>query len=256
MPITDNLISYWELEETNGTRVDAVTATGNDLTDTNTVLSNTGKVGTAAQFARVNQECLQRASNTSLQMGDIDFSIVCWVYLDSKPSGGYPIIVSKSSTPGPPADDEYLLYYYQTADRFIAGISNDGTTRVEATANNFGIPNLSTWYFLAYLYNATTNILSISVNNGTKDTASQSGGAYASTASFMIGTYSDNSDSAANFDGRIDQVGIWKRLLTDDDLTFLYNGGLGRSYASLTGPPPPAPGTSTPNIGAANFGFF
>ena len=39
-----NLISYWELTEASGTRVDSVVASGNDLTDNNTVTGNPGVV--------------------------------------------------------------------------------------------------------------------------------------------------------------------------------------------------------------------
>ena len=34
-------------------------------------------------------------------------------------------------------------------------------------------------------------------------------------------------------DGRLDQVGVWKRVLTADERTWLYNSGNGRSYTEI-----------------------
>jgi len=81
MALTDNLISFWGLEETSGTRVDAHGT--NNLTDNNTVTSATGKVGTAGQFTNANSEYLSITDNASLSTGDIDFSAQAWVYFDS-----------------------------------------------------------------------------------------------------------------------------------------------------------------------------
>ena len=61
-----NLISFWEMEEASGTRVDAVVASGNDLTDNATVTQNPGKVGNAAQFTLATSEWLSHVSNASL----------------------------------------------------------------------------------------------------------------------------------------------------------------------------------------------
>ena len=46
--LTTNLISYWKLDETSGTRVDSVG--NNDLTDNNTVLYGAGKQGNGADL--------------------------------------------------------------------------------------------------------------------------------------------------------------------------------------------------------------
>src|SRR5574341_2164717 len=98
MAVKGNLISFWELEEASGTRLDA-TASDNDLTDNNTVTQATGKVGNAAQFTRANTEYLSIAHNTSIACGDIDQTRCAWVYLDSKPAADSNMdIFGKNST--------------------------------------------------------------------------------------------------------------------------------------------------------------
>ena len=50
----------------------------------------------------------------------------------------------------------------------------------------------------------------------------------ATTTEFWIGRY-----DTSYFNGRIDNVGFWKRLLTANEKAYLYNTGSGRSYAEV-----------------------
>src|SRR6185437_5439414 len=97
MALGDNWISFWELEEASGTRIDAVTASGNDLTDNNTVTQGTGIVGNCGQFTKVNSESLSRASNASLQFTG-SWSITAWFLKDSEPATM--IVVAKNNGAG------------------------------------------------------------------------------------------------------------------------------------------------------------
>lgn len=217
--LTDSIVAYWDLDEASGTRVDDPGA--NDLTDNNTVTSNTGIISNAGQFTAANSEYLSRSDNTDLSTGNIDFTFVAWAYLDSK--GANRSIVSKYSSS---ANREYNVYYGTTADRFIFEVSNDGTAVTTVTANNLGIPATSTWYFVVAWHDATNDTLNIQVNNGTVDSVSYSAGVFDSTAPFMIGAR----NGAMFWNGRIDEVGFWKRTLTAGERTQLYNSGAGCTY--------------------------
>src|SRR5689334_20334394 len=85
MSLDQNWISFWELEEASGTRVDRVTATGNDLTDNNTVTQGTGIVGNCGQFTRANSKSLSHSSNASLLFSG-SWSTTCWFNKDSEPA--------------------------------------------------------------------------------------------------------------------------------------------------------------------------
>lgn len=228
------LISFWELEEASGTRADAHGT--NHLTDNNTVTQAAGKVGNAALFAVVNNEYLEVADTPTLDVGDADFTVVAWVYFNSIDSGTYPIILSKNSfNVSLPNQAGYLLYYYEGDSRFHFGLSSTGINadRVEVLANTFGAASTATWYFVVGQYDATANLIYISINNGAQDSTAQTGGAFSNTSSFKLGQYDDSTDANAFFDGRIDQVCFWKRKLNSTELTFLYNSGGGRSYAEI-----------------------
>jgi hypothetical protein len=219
-------VAAWDLDEASGTRVDQVGA--NDLTDNNTVGSAAGMFGNAADFEKTNSEHLSIADNADLSMGDVDFSIVAWVQLESKPD--YPQVVSKwdyESGTG----TEYTLEYHLGSDRFRFAMHN-GTSQSTCVANNFGSPSTATWYLLVATYNATTDTMTLSVNAGTRDTQSHSSGTQtAGSPSFHLGRLT-TADSSSYWDGLIDDVVILKGyVLSADEEDELYNSGTGVAFA-------------------------
>lgn len=221
MALFDSVVAYWRLDEASGTRNDSVGSS--HLTDVNTVTQATGKVGSAGQFTRANSEYLNIADNVALSMGDIDFSIGVWVYLDSEPSTA--AIFSKDASG---SDYEYGMFYYQPDDRFYFWVGDSGGGYIQVAASTLGAPSTGTWYFLVGYHDATNNIIGISGNAGVPNTEAHTTGVFNSGGNFRIGA-----DTATGnyFDGRIDEVGVWKNyVLTSADRTFLYAGGVGRTY--------------------------
>lgn len=223
--LQDRLISYWKLDETSGTRNDSNLA--NDLSDNNTVSYTTGKVSNAADFTAANFEYLNVASNITLTTGDIDFTYVCWVNLKNKNFLDYQIILSKRN--GATNEREITVDFDRVADRFRVSISSNGTSSTTVSANNFGSPNINTWYFLMVWYDSGADTINISINNGVPNSAMHSGGAYVGTAQFCLGAGNATADTF--LDGYLDEVGFWKRLLTPDEKVKLY-----QSFQAITYP--------------------
>jgi hypothetical protein len=226
MALVDNLVAYWSLEEASGSRVDAHGA--NDLTDNNTVTSATGKVGDGASFARANSESLTIADNTDLSMGDVDFTIACWVYLADL--NDYSALVTKDDAG---ANREYILYYDDAVSRISFGIWSGagGAGNAEISGTTFGTPSTATWHFVVARHDATANTISICVNDGGVNSTSHSGGAYNGSAQFALGRFG----GGLYHNGRMDEVGIWKRALSGAEITELYNAGSGRDYTYVSG---------------------
>lgn len=217
--LTDDLVSYWKLDETSGIRKDSWGL--NNLTDNNTVTSQTGIVNNAGDFEETTSEYLSIPDNASLSMADENFSISAWVKLETV-TGQRKVVVAKGDTNTSLAQ-EYLLWYNPSTSRFTFHVS-DGTVQTQLTADNFGAASAGVWYHLLAIHNADTDTLSIRVNNGTPNTTSHSGGVQDSTNPFHIGR---GFAAASNhyFDGLIDEVGIWRKALTDDEITSLYSSG-------------------------------
>ena len=76
------------------------------------------------------------------------------------------------------------------------------------------------------------------VQQGTTQTAVVNSLSQSDTNNFFTGAYSTNGGTTANaafFDGKMDEVGVWNRALSANEVSQLYNGGSGRSYQSTPG---------------------
>lgn len=199
------------MKEASGTRYDVVG--GNHLTDFNGVGQATGIIGNAGVFDAA--KALYRASNTTLQAGSIDFTWSCWVYMTNKPAQ-YMGVIAKQS--------EYLLYYDHQTDRMLwhpAGY--------DAFANSLGSPQLNTWYYMVGWHDLGTGGFLL-INDNYLDSDLSGTARAVNDNELDIGTFDNRNNPTIGWQGRIDEVAFWKRLLTDDEKTQLYNGGLGFGY--------------------------
>lgn len=183
-----------------------------------------------ADFEDTNTESFSRADNTSLSTGDIDFSIATWVAFENLVAQDRHL-VCKSDNLALGASTEYGLWYDQAANLIKFTVS-DGVTLSSVSASTFGAPSTDTKYFIACGHDADDNVLWISVNGGTVDTAAYTGGVADSTFAFRLG-YDGAAVAAEHHDGELDETSFWKRDIRSD-ISSLYNSGLGRSYRELT----------------------
>lgn len=216
--LATNLIAYWKLNETSGSRADY--KGGNTLSDNNTVTSNPGKQDVAAQFANASSEYLSIADNAALSTGNISFTLAGWFFLDSEYSNF--ALAGKHETLG---EYEYLLYY-DGADRFRFAVSSTGTSTVEVIASNHGAVATNSWTFIAAWHDSVNDRICISVSNGTANCLVHSDGVRNGTSPFQVGRYAGGN----YFAGRADELGFWKKVLTSQERTDLYNSGAGNTY--------------------------
>lgn len=217
------LVSYWKLDETSGTRVDSVTATGNNLTAVNSPGYAAGVQGNATFFNIASLQCLSIADNATLKTGDADFTFCAWAYLSNNVQNY--TILSKYQVTG--NQREYSLVYNSSANRFRWIVSSTGANNITIDANNLGAPALNTWYFIVCWHDSVNNQIAIQVNNGTPNTLSWSGGVFVGTSNFLIGARDGPADY---WTGRIDEVLFSKRVYASDERTALYNSGSGTTH--------------------------
>lgn len=224
--LLNNLVAFWEFEESSGTRNDSKGA--NHLTTiTGTLTRVSGMHGGYAMHMASGAE-VSRADTADLSIGNTDsFTITFWVKpaTGSIADGNDNYIVAKDSGSAG-SYNVVLKTNYRLS--FLIFSSNWGAVDVANTANNSIVENA--WQFCACWFDAAAGKIYAQVNNGTIAEATKAA------------TYTDNSDlfilgsASADFGfvGDLDDMGFWRRALSADDRTALYNAGAGLPYASFT----------------------
>jgi hypothetical protein len=209
--LLDGLVAYWALDEGSGTtRIDSVGSS--NLADNNTVGSAVGKVGNAADFDGTNFLEL----NPGLSIPS-DISVSLWCY----PNAGYGTL----AFPG------MIEQNFDWGRIFVASSSGVAQARVrqsngvERIASTLTVISTTAWSHIVLVVNSLTGVATLYVNNAVAGSVTYDGTLNQGNSTLKIG------QQAANFfDGRIDEVGIWNRVLTPAERTILYNGGSGIAF--------------------------
>ena len=220
MALTDNLVSYWKLDESSGTAADSV---GSNTLTNNSVSFASGKINNGASFnGSSNYFSLSDPSANKLPLtGNATFSF--WV----KPAalGNEKDVLSKYS------DGKRSFQIWWNAD----GTMRMQTTSDGGTGTRYGDSvvwstglSVGVWTHVVFIYTYSTHSVKCYAN-GT-DLGTPSG-----YAGYATGIYNGSADfqicgvqGASNLIyGMVDEVGIWSRALTSTEVTQLYNAGAG-----------------------------
>jgi len=238
-----NMMAYWTMNESAGNRKD--THRYNVLTS-NGAGWDTGRHSGAAQFNGVD-ESLSIDNNADLNMaGQVSFCGGVWVRPSSKTQDSRILGKWNGST-----IKQWMLY--QSASRFEFVVYGGGNYIVSASTYGDLSANTSTWYFVAFYFNAVTNEIGIGVQSQwwvplQWDTAAgPTGDLAASTVRVYFGR--DGSATLPRwYSGSIDECFIYKnRVLSANEFEWWWNDGIGNTY-NATSTPPTNPGESAMSV--------
>lgn len=212
--LLNGLVAGWKMDEASDgsvavTRADCVGT--NHLTDINTTASGAGLIGNCALLVGSDGNRLERESDAELQIGDHDFTFAVWIYLTENYDGGS---VGKSS--------EYQFVTSSHPDRALVFLA--GGTFI---SSDFGLFNHGEWALVIGWYNSATNQIGIQVNNSPEKLKDEVSTPAATANDFKVGPTASGRTMA------IDDVYLWKRLLTTAEKTELYNLGGGKTHPFL-----------------------
>lgn len=221
MALTDSLISHHKLNEASGTRFDSHGS--HDLADHNSVGVGTGKLDNAADFENsLNHYLSVQSADFNFNGGS--FTGALWFNAESIPAGANYLIGSGDEVGGTPFS---FRLWIEPGDFFFE--VSDGTTA--SRARNTDNPAPGTWYFVVFGWDASDGIAFLYVNNGSvAQGVANNGPRNLPTADVYLGWVPNLTPGASDFDGLIDSVSIWSRVLTADERTSLYNAGAGLDY--------------------------
>ncbi len=225
----NSLIDAWNCNEAAGNM--AIRALGNHLSSTNTVgtaAGVSGHTGTARSFTRASSMEL-RLANAKLgriSPGTHDFTVSVWVYpTDVTGSGTFAGVWDPGIN-----QREWILLWNVTGTRVNFDLSSAGSAATILVSGNFGAMSDDTWYHVLADYRASDGRMRLKVDNGTFDSDTHSGGIFQGSADFVVGARDASGTPGLFHDGRMGPLCMWHRLLTDQEQTLLYNGGLGWGY--------------------------
>jgi hypothetical protein len=203
----------------NGTTGEVIDSSGNGNHGTaqNSASTGTGKFGLGANFTAASSHYISVPNNASLSSVGTSFTVTAWVKANSLPPGA--VILSKYNNNS--SKDEYFLRFDGSYYNFA--VFNGVGTVVGSVQEIAVTPTTGTWIFLVGYYDAITNQVGIYANGTNQKTISASGTTSANTANFLIGA--SNSAAAGFWDGSIDDVRVYNRLLSPAEVQSLYNSG-------------------------------
>ena len=213
--ITDGLISYWPLDETTGsTSVDFIG--GHDGTRIGGASWVAGKVGGAIDTN--NSGYIVIGEHADLRPSAA-FSLQAWVSVDS--FSMWEGLVAHNQDNGA---NESGFCLYTDASGVSLYVSDGGYKTVSTSVT------ASQWTHIIGTYDSGT--LRLYKNGALVDSIGVSGPVDWKfiPLDMNIGRYHDDNEEYPA-DARIDEVALWDRVLTAEEITYLYNGGAGQCLA-------------------------
>ena len=226
----NNLLAYYTGD---GTPNDALGNYNGTLVNGTTY--GTGKINQGFSFDGVNDyvNLGDNFDNDGTQAQSVSF----WVKLINSTSNQ--LLVGKQNNAVPYNGWSVTIY----SSKIYYGFLNNVPSIAIATENT-QVLTTGVWYHIVATYNGSKNASGIKVyidgSLGTQNILSDTLGSNSSSASGIKATISSRNGSILPTNGLIDEVGIWDRVLSESEVTELYNNGNGKQYT------PPV--VSTPSI--------
>ncbi len=201
------LVAYWKLDETSGTRFDS--AGTNHLADNGSVGYGIGKQGNAAEFDGSNS----LDAGTLLQPSG-NFTFSCWLNPDTLNGNAVAANWTDSSNRAWAIDTfngPLRFYVYGPSDSVVL---DTGIT-----------PSTTAWSLVIVWLDTTANKVYCQINNNATLYEANFSGLLYQAGEFTVGRRAN-----LFYDGLIDEVGLWNRVLTPIERTQLYNGSAGLTY--------------------------
>jgi len=223
-----NLIAYWRMDESSGTRYDSVGSF--DASEAaGTVGTTTAKLGSNA--ASKNSSGSLTALNLSGDLSDTSVTFAGWIKLTTLPvSGTTNEICELQLWDGVDEYRSVTLYFDATDDHlWIQTQDANAETTSDVKATTFGAISANTWYHVIVTWNGAG--ASLFVNNTEDSGSAESFAGCLTVKSVNFGQSASPGDLYC-----YDEWGIWNEIISATDRSDLYNSGTGAVPPGLGSP--------------------
>jgi hypothetical protein len=214
----NGLVGVWSFDgpDVNPATNTAYDRSGNGNNGTITGATPTiGKIGSGMSFNGV---------SSRVDMGDLfysdAFSVCAWINANSV-SGDKNIVVKRNNSSNNNTTNEWEFIIEDGILVFDSWNASDGSTFVAASAATL---QTNTWYHVCGVQGGNGNTGYVYINGIQNGSGAQSSVMRNSSSIIQIGTRSSDMNTRY-WDGKIDEVRIYNRALSSDEINGLYNTG-------------------------------
>lgn len=214
MALADNIVLYYSFDDDDltGTDPDDITGNGNDGTNVNNVPTGiSGKINEAFQFG-ADDDYVTRTELSEVGKNEA-YSINVWVFPDD---GSVNTVFFQNN-----ADSNDRNNMGIRSNEAVVGYFDGSTSRT--TSKDI---TDSVWSMVTFTKTGTTVKVYVNgvLGSGAEDVS------HPTSAGFYLGAGNNGGTISTEFNGDMDEIGIWSRVLSQEEIDELYNGGDGLQY--------------------------
>lgn len=221
MALTDNLVAYYKLDGNSNDSVGSNNGTDTGVSYVSGKINNAGSYnGSTSHTAVPNNSALQLSTGSISFWFNTTSNLSSWRGLVAK-QGAFGVFLNSG---------ELTLYDWGTDLNRASGVT----------------PSINTWHHCVLSFQSgVTNGTKLYLNGTLIFTTTITVSSQSEGVSIAAGNYAGN---IQNYNGLIDEVGIWSRALSPTEVTQLYNSGAGLQYPFVFVIPPTITTTSVSHI--------
>jgi len=221
-PVFNNLVSYWNFNESSGSTVIDVQS-GYNGTIYNATRTGSGKIGNAISFiGSPNYVVLPHNSNHN--SNDATWSV--WFKTHSTTIPAIAGILTKAPNTG---YDRQIYVAMNSTGGITVAIGNSARTNWAYLYTISGSYNNTNWHHLVVTkkYGVSGDTFKSYMNGSLINTTNSAFNGRKNSNQFDVGRTTTSSSSNRYFKGIIDEIGVWNRELSSSEISELYNNGNG-----------------------------
>jgi len=237
----NSLVGYWNFDHTNSTHVFDNSSYQHNGSFNGTTLGQsnltTGKYGVALDFSNTDEYVLV---NRTTDLEPEDFAIELWAKVDGR-TGSIQVMVDKTynNDQSVPYSSFEVAYDRSNNDKievFLGWNTVGGWgTAFDTHLSSAGILPIGTWTHIAWVFNDTNDNIKLYVNGELDVNESETHTLIydtSSTGHLYLGAGPGN---AYQLNGSLDEVRIWNRALSWEEINASYNSSDYKLYHNFTG---------------------
>jgi hypothetical protein len=221
--LNDGILAHWKLDELGGTRYDS--ARNNHLTDNNTVMAQSGRLGNSAFFDSINTESLSLANANKIPMSTFSRGLSFSYWMNANVQTGVNQTMLRIDTLYRIAVVSMLNY------DFYGGQPNRISAMVDNSYVSIPFSGQSGWVHVVATVGDANSTTKLHINGQLLETAPGTRVVGANQNENIDNLYiGNNLYGGQSFSGNLDSFSLWNRELTSGEVKELYNNGLGLDY--------------------------